>query len=199
MIVHTLEQRWEILRHYFENHSNVAESVRKLLTDFGRREAMSAPYIRYLVKKGKKLASSSINQNVKTQKQCVRPTILLLWRKVGMKRHQHPFTVVLNNWTFRWYHWDEFCIKALVWPNTKFNWFRSWNQLTIQYVFASLNGFAIDLQKMPILAKKIFSDEAHFDLGGYVNNRNCRIWGTENPHANIENDPLLGADFGSEP
>ena len=34
----------------------------------------------------------------------------------------------------------------------------------------------IDLQKMPILAKKItFSDEAHLDLGGYVNKQNCRI------------------------
>ena len=49
------------------------------------------------------------------------------------------------------------------------------------------HGPAIDLQKMPILAKKIiFSDEAHFDLGGYVNKQNCRIWGTENPHAYIE-------------
>ena len=38
----------------------------------------------------------------------------------------------------------------------------------------------IDLQKMPILAKKIFfSDEAHFDL--------CRIWGTENPPVYFEN------------
>ena len=36
-------------------------------------------------------------------------------------------------------------------------------------------------------AKKIiFSDKAHFDFGGYVNKQNCRIWGTENPHANIE-------------
>ena len=32
----------------------------------------------------------------------------------------------------------------------------------------------------------IFSDEAHFDLGGYVNKQNCRIWGTDNPHAYIE-------------
>ena len=40
---------------------------------------------------------------------------------------------------------------------------------------------------MPILAKKIiFSDEAHFDLGGYINKQNCRIWGTEKPHAYIE-------------
>ena len=53
MVVYTLEQRWEILRHYFENHGNVAECVRKLRTDFGRREAPSAPYVRYLVKKVK--------------------------------------------------------------------------------------------------------------------------------------------------
>ena len=34
--------------------------------------------------------------------------------------------------------------------------------------------------------KIIFSDEARFDLGWYVNKQNCRIWGTENPHAYIE-------------
>ena len=47
------EQRWEILRHYFENHGNVAECVRKLRMDLGRREAPPAPYVRYLVKKVK--------------------------------------------------------------------------------------------------------------------------------------------------
>ena len=39
MVVYTLKQCWELLRHYFENHSNVAECVRKLRTDFGTREA----------------------------------------------------------------------------------------------------------------------------------------------------------------
>ena len=34
--------------------------------------------------------------------------------------------------------------------------------------------------------KIIFSDEAQFDLDGYVNKQNCRIWGTENLHAYIE-------------
>ena len=34
--------------------------------------------------------------------------------------------------------------------------------------------------------KIIFSDGAHSDLGWYVNKQNCRIWGTENPHAYIE-------------
>ena len=44
-------------------------------------------------------------------------------------------------------------------------------------------------QKTPILVKQnkiIFSDEAHFHLGGYVNKQNCRICSTENPHAYIE-------------
>ena len=38
------------------------------------------------------------------------------------------------------------------------------------------------------MAMKIFfSDEAHFDLDGYVNKQNCRICDTENLHAYIEN------------
>ena len=55
---------------------------------------------------------------------------------------------------------------------------------------ASLSGPTIDLQKMPILAKKIiFSYEAHFHLDG-VNKQNYRNWGTENQHAYIEK-PIL--------
>ena len=53
MVVYALEQLWEILRHNFESHGNVAECVRKLHTDFGRREAPSAPFVRYLLKKVK--------------------------------------------------------------------------------------------------------------------------------------------------
>ena len=48
--------------------------------------------------------------------------------------------------------------------------------------------------------KIIFSDEAHFDLGGYVDKQNYRIWSTENPQTlqsrRTQNEPLFGADFG---
>jgi hypothetical protein len=37
--------------------------------------------------------------------------------------------------------------------------------------------------------KIIFSDEAHFQLDGYVNTQNCRIWGAENPPV-IHEKPL---------
>ena len=64
------------------------------------------------------------------------------------------------------------------------------------------SGPALDLQKMAILEKKnFFSDEAHFDLGGYVNKQNCHIWGTENRTHTLksrrtQNESLFGADFG---
>ena len=53
------ERIWlEILRHYFESHGNVTECLQKLRTDFERREAPSAPYVRYLVKKVKETGNS---------------------------------------------------------------------------------------------------------------------------------------------
>ena len=59
--------------------------------------------------------------------------------------------------------------------------------LTVQCVFASLSGPVVDLQNMPILAKKIIFPESSFDLGVCVKKQNCCIWGTENPYAYIEN------------
>ena len=41
---------------------------------------------------------------------------------------------------------------------------------------------------MPILPKKkknLFRS-THFDIDGYVDKQNCRIWGAENPHAYIK-------------
>ena len=40
-----LNKAGEILQ-FFLNHGNVAKSVQKLCTNFGRREAPSAPYVR---------------------------------------------------------------------------------------------------------------------------------------------------------
>ena len=97
MVVYTLEQRWKILRHYSENHANVAESVRKLRTDFGRREAPSVPYVHYLVKEVKE-TGLLIDKPKREKPKTVHPRILLLlWQKVCMKRHQHQFPVILNN------------------------------------------------------------------------------------------------------
>ena len=110
-----------------------------------------------LWKKWSKLASSSIKQSVKSQI----ARILPLWQKMCVKHHQHQFTVVLNNWIFWRHHWNEFCIKALVRCGPAYRKCRFWQK------------------------KIIFPNEAHFDLGGYVNKQNSLLWGTENPHAHI--------------
>ena len=47
--------------------------------------------------------------------------------------------------------------------------------MTILCVFAALSGLAIDLDADFGKKKIIFSDEIHFDFGGYVNKKNCRI------------------------
>ena len=52
------------------------------------------------------------------------------------------------------------------------------------YSWTTVGNFATLLCRF--WQKIIFSDEAHFDLGRYVNKQNCRIWGTENPHAYIK-------------
>ena len=77
MVVYTFKQRWEILRDYFENHGNVAECVRKLHTNFGRREAPSTSYIRYLVEKVKE-TGILIGLSIEKPKTVRHPRILLL-------------------------------------------------------------------------------------------------------------------------
>ena len=44
MIVYTLEQCWEILRHYFKNHGNVAESVQIAYGFWKKRSTVSSVY-----------------------------------------------------------------------------------------------------------------------------------------------------------
>ena len=97
MIVYPFEQRCKVLRHYFENHGNIAECVRKLHTGFGRRAAPSAPYAGYLVKNLKETGILIDKAKCEKPKHCVQPRILLLWHNVCVKRHRHQFTDVLNN------------------------------------------------------------------------------------------------------
>ena len=74
MVTYALEQRWEILRLYFKNHGNVAECVRKLRMDFGRREEPSAAYVRCLMNKMKE--TGILIDKMKSKKQYVYPRIL---------------------------------------------------------------------------------------------------------------------------
>ena len=85
MVAYTFEQRWQILRHYFENYGNV-----------GRREAPSAPYVRYLKKKIKE--TGILIDKIKRQKpKKVRTPQNIAAVAESVKRHQQQFIVVHNN------------------------------------------------------------------------------------------------------
>ena len=71
-------------------------------------------------------------------------------------------------------------IISFILPPNEYGCVYAWT--TLRYV-----GLRSIYGRFRFCQKKIFfSDEAHFDLVGYVNKQNCRIWGTENPHAYIE-------------
>ena len=84
------------MRHYFENHGNVAECVRKLLTDFVRREPPSVPDVRYLVKKVKE-TGILIDKREKPITVRTPENIAVAAESVCDAHHQHQFTVVLND------------------------------------------------------------------------------------------------------
>ena len=83
---------------------NVCENCVRI-ADFGRREAPSAPYVRYLVKKVKETGILSDKSKREKPKTVHTPeNIVAVAESVCVKRHQHLFTVILNNWTFRSHH-----------------------------------------------------------------------------------------------
>lgn len=187
MVVYTLEQRWEILRHYFENHGNVVECVRKLRTDFGRREAPSAPYVRYLVKKVKE-TGILIDKPKREKPKTVRTPENIA--AVAESVREAPSTSIHRR--SQQLNISETSLRRILHKDLGMTPYKV--QLVqelkptdhpMRFRFAK---WACDrLTEDADFAKKIiFSDEAHFDLGGYVNKQNCRIWGTENPHAYIE-------------
>ena len=195
----TLEQWWEILQHYVENHGNVAKCMRKLRTDFKRRETTSAPYVRYLVKKVKETGILSDKPKGEKPKTVRTPeNIAAVAESVSeapsTSIHRRPQQLNISKTSLR-----RILHKDLGMTPYQVQLVQELKGIDYSMRFRFSKRRCVS-QKMPILAKKIiFSGEAHFDIGGHVNKQNCRIWGTENPYAYIETTMHAnGADFGPE-
>ena len=175
MVVYALEQRWEILWHYFENHGNIAECLRKLRTDFGRREAQSAPYVRYLMKKVKETdilidkPKCEKPKTVRTRKQnyaavaesvCKTPSTSIYRRSQQLNISETSLRRILHKDAIH----DRSFGSGLEanWPfNASFSTIEHFGDIgmtpyKVQLVqkLKPIDLPAIDLQKMPILAKK---------------------------------------------
>lgn len=181
------EQRWEIIKFYFQSNESVAETARKLRTKYGREMAPSRFVLANFFKRARETGSLN-NKKTRKRESTVRtaeniavvaedvrdrPTTSTRQRsqqldisRTSLRRILHkdlgmtPYKVQLTQQLKPYDHLARFR-------------FAKWAQERLD----GDEGFG---------RKIIFSDEAHFHLGGYVNKQNCRIWGTENPHVIVE-------------
>ena len=177
MVVYTFEQRWEILRHYFENHGNVAEYVRKLRMDFGSREAPSAPNVRYLVKNVKE--TDILIDKPKLEKAKIVHTPENIAAVTESVCEASPTSIYRQSQQL---NISETSLKRILHKNFGMTAYKvqSVQELKpinhpMRFRFAK---WACDrLTEDADFGKKkiIFSNEAHFDLCKYINKQNCRI------------------------
>lgn len=183
----TLEQRWDLLEIYFQNKDNWSEIARKCRTKFGRREGPTVPGIRKFIAKVRgtgfivdaprrerartvrtpehiEAVAESVRENPSTstrhrsQELNISRTSLrrILRKDLGMTPYKVQLVQELKP------HDHPLRFRFARWANEKLH------------------------DDVDFAQKIIFSDEAHFHLGGYVNKQNCRIWGSENPHVVLQ-------------
>lgn len=190
MVVYTIEERVKIVQFYFENYGNVAECVRKLRMEMGRNEAPSAPYVRFLLKKLRE-TGTIIDKPTRVKPKTVRTADNIA--AVAESVREAPGTSVkrrsqqldISETSLR-----RILHKDLGMAPYKVQLVQELKPRDHPMRFAFAEWADERLAEDPEFYQKIiFSDEAHFHLGGYANKQNCRIWGTENPHV-IEENPM---------
>ena len=183
----SLEQRFEILKTYFECGSVISETLRKLRTKFGRNAAPTARAIRKLMHKVRETGMLvdarrvPYTRPVRTAEAIAAVTESVRQNPGTSTRRRSQQVGIPRTTLRRILHKDlgMFAYKIQLVQELKPN------DLPQRLRFAewALN----ELNDDPNFARKIiFSDEAHFHLGGYVNKQNCRIWGTDNPHVVVQ-------------
>ena len=187
------------MRHYFENHGNVAECVQKLRTNFGRREAPSAPYVRYLVKKVKEtgmLIDKPKRKNPKTvrtpenisavaESVCEAPPTSIYRRSQQLNISETSLRRILHKNAI---HDRSFGsgVEANLPSNASFSTIEHFGDIgmtpykvqlvqelkpihhPMRFRFAKWACDRLTEDCDFVQKKIIFSDEAHFDIGGYV-------------------------------
>lgn len=183
----TLEQRWEILKTYFQSECCVAQTVRSLKRSFGRDKAPTAPAVRKFVQKvretgmlvdnthGPRRVTVCTDENVAAVAESVRldPGTSTRHRSQQLNISRTSLRRILHK------NLGLFAYKVQLSQQLK----EHDHSLRHRFAVWALEQLELDND---FGRKIIFSDEAHFHLGGYVNKQNCRIWGSENPHVIVE-------------
>lgn len=184
---YTIEERVKVIKSHYKNGECFVSTFRALRGDFGRHNRPTQPTITNIIRKFEETGSvcdvvrrlhhrnartpenigavgASVdddpNLSIPRRAQVLGLTYGTLWRILHLDLHLHPYKVQL---TQQLKPTDHRMRRIFV------EWMQEHHQADA--------GFS---------SKIIFSDEAHFSLGGYVNKQNCRIWGSENPQVIVE-------------
>ena len=159
----------------------------KLRTDFERWEAPSAPYVRYLVKKVKE-AGILIDKPKRGKPK----TVLTPENFVAVAKSvcEEPSTSIHR--CSQQLNISEISLRRILHKDLGMTPYKGqlFQELKLidhpmRFLFAKWAKLSTHRRCRFWQKKIIFSDEAHFDLGEYLNKQNCCIWGTENPQAYI--------------
>lgn len=178
----TCAQRVLIVKTFYQSGESCAATVRRLRGTLGRNEAPNESTVRRLMKKFEEtgsvvdLKSPGRRRSARTEQniEVVRDSVAVSPAKSIRRRSQqlrlrcssvrrilrydlkcHPYKIQLTQ-------------QLKVADHQKRRQFVDWVLRNSQ----EDENFAMNI---------IFSDEAHFQLNGFVNKQNCRIWGSENP------------------
>lgn len=184
MIRFTLEERWEILEIYFQNKDNFAEIVRKCRTKFGRNNAPTEAGIRKFIKKVREtgfIVDAPTRVRTPTPENIEAVAVSVRESPGTSTRHRAQELTIKRTTLRRILHKDLSMTPYKVQLVQELK--PRDHPMRFRFAKWANNQLAADVE---FHRKIIFSDEAHFHLSGYVNKQNCRIWGTENPHAVAE-------------
>ena len=183
----SIAQRVNFVRLYYKNDENPANVFRAIRTDFGRHGRPTEHIIANVVRKFEQTGSVADivrpvhHRNVRSAENIAAvaasveddPNVSIprraqqlglsntsLWRILHLDLHLHPYKVQLVQKLERGDHGMR--REYVDWVNEQ------------------------QQQNAEFSHQIFFSDEAHFELGGYVNTQNFRIWGSENPHVIVE-------------
>ena len=171
---HSIEQRVQIIKFYYQNQCSVRETFCALRDFYPRHNRPAESTIRHLAKFE---STGSINNQPTSV--CCKVCWKHRWECMG-KPEAVNFSS-FKNLAFLRFQLDEFCVgtwvcthKIQLTQELKVNDHRQ-RRVSADWVLEQLevnSNFAKQI---------IFSDEAHFWMNGYVNQQNCRIWDDTNP------------------
>ncbi|CAK9810854.1 Transposable element Tc3 transposase [Anthophora plagiata] len=178
---YTIEQRIEIVKIHYKNGENFATTVRKIRMSFGHHNAPSRNTVINLIKK------FEISGSVLTTKSSGRPRIgrsKVNIAAVSASVDESPSISIRHR--AQQLNISRCSVQRILTKDLHLHGCKI--QLT-QHLHPedhvqrrTFSNWILEHQQIDgdFSKKIIFSDEAHFQLGDYVNKQNCRIWGTEN-------------------